>query len=94
MFLSHVQSTIFHIQRVASCRISSREVGPSPSVRWPARMRTGGRSLLHLQMPCRCQRYLEKNDGKNDGKTMGNLVFMEKLWELRYGNILIWPRKR
>jgi len=37
---------------------------------------------------------LEKNDGKNDGKTMGNLVFMEKLWELRYGNILIWPRKR
>ena len=38
---------------LASCKISSREVGPSPSARWPARMRTGGRSLLHLRMLCR-----------------------------------------
>lgn len=32
----------------ASCRMSSRDVGPSPSVRCPAMMRTGGISLLHL----------------------------------------------
>ena len=31
-----------------SCRISSLEVGPSPSWRWPAMIRTGGNSLLHL----------------------------------------------
>ena len=35
-----------------------------------------------------------KDRGKTHRNTMGHSMVMEKRWELRYGSIHIWPRKR